>query len=201
MVSTRCTRSADEPAPARLQDRGDRAALDGPRRGDRVLTVLTPRLGKLRVIAKGVRRPRSGIGGGLSPSATCSSCWRSAARSTSSPRSSLEDPHLGLRNDLHSTAAAWYVVELADRFCGGRRLARGVPAPGPGAVRRSMRARRSPRGRRAGGSSSISSTRWASPRADALPGVRRAIEPEGTSSRPRRRRRLPVVRARGARRA
>jgi DNA repair protein RecO (recombination protein O) len=33
--------------------------------------------------------------------------------------SSLEDPHLGLRNDLHSTAAAWYVVELADRFCEG----------------------------------------------------------------------------------
>ena len=32
---------------------------------DRVLTVLTPRLGKLRVIAKGVRRPRSRIGGGL----------------------------------------------------------------------------------------------------------------------------------------
>jgi DNA repair protein RecO (recombination protein O) len=31
----------------------------------------------------------------------------------------LEDPHLGLRNDLHSTAAGWYVVELADRFCEG----------------------------------------------------------------------------------
>ena len=31
----------------------------------------------------------------------------------------LEDPHLGLRNDLHSTAAAWYLVELADRFCEG----------------------------------------------------------------------------------
>ena len=24
-----------------------------------------------------------------------------------------------LRDDLHSTAAAWYVVELADRFCEG----------------------------------------------------------------------------------
>src|SRR5687768_15216428 len=65
---------------------------------DRVLTVLTPRLGKLRVIAKGVRRPRSRIAGGLQP---------------------FSDVHLGLRNDLHSTAAAWYVVELADRFCEG----------------------------------------------------------------------------------
>src|SRR5918996_786767 len=34
---------------------------------DRVLTVLTPRLGKLRVIAKGIRRPRSRLGGGLEP--------------------------------------------------------------------------------------------------------------------------------------
>ena len=51
---------------------------------DRVLTVLTPRLGKLRVIAKGVRRPRSRIGGGArSRSATYSWCWRWVARSTS----------------------------------------------------------------------------------------------------------------------
>jgi DNA repair protein RecO (recombination protein O) len=34
-------------------------------------------------------------------------------------QAALEDPHLGLRDDLHSTAAAWYVVELADRFCEG----------------------------------------------------------------------------------
>jgi DNA repair protein RecO (recombination protein O) len=34
-------------------------------------------------------------------------------------QASLEDPHLGLRDDLYSTAAAWYLVELADRFCEG----------------------------------------------------------------------------------
>jgi len=34
---------------------------------DRVLTVLTPRLGKLRVIGKGIRRTRSRLGGGLEP--------------------------------------------------------------------------------------------------------------------------------------
>ncbi len=51
-------------------------------------------------------------------------------------RDALEDPHLGLRNDLHSTAAAWYLVELADRFCEGaadsheafRLLAQGLSA-------------------------------------------------------------------------
>ena len=43
---------------------------------------------------------------------------------------------MGLRNDLHSTAAAWYLVELADRFCEGaadsheafRLLAQGLSA-------------------------------------------------------------------------
>ena len=86
---------------------------------DRVLTVLTPRLGKLRVIAKGVRRPRSRIGGGLQPFSDVQLVLAVGRTFDVVTSSSLEDPHLGLRNDLHSTAAAWYVVELADRFCEG----------------------------------------------------------------------------------
>jgi len=86
---------------------------------DRVLTVLTPRLGKLRVIAKGVRRTRSRIGGGLQPFSDVQLVLAVGRTFDVVTSSSLEDPHLGLRNDLHSTAAAWYVVELADRFCEG----------------------------------------------------------------------------------
>ncbi|HEY6609241.1 MAG TPA: DNA repair protein RecO [Candidatus Limnocylindria bacterium] len=86
---------------------------------DRVLTVLTPRLGKLRVIAKGVRRPRSRIGGGLQPFSDVQLVLAVGRTFDVVTSASLEDPHLGLRNDLHSTAAAWYVVELADRFCEG----------------------------------------------------------------------------------
>src|SRR5215210_6161298 len=86
---------------------------------DRVLTVLTPRLGKLRVIAKGVRRPRSRMGGGLQPFSDVQLVLAVGRTFDVVTSSSLEDPHLGLRNDLHSTAAAWYVVELADRFCEG----------------------------------------------------------------------------------
>jgi DNA repair protein RecO (recombination protein O) len=86
---------------------------------DRVLTVLTPRLGKLRVIAKGVRRPRSRIGGGLQPFSDVQLVLAVGRTFDVVTSTSLEDPHLGLRNDLHSTAAAWYVVELADRFCEG----------------------------------------------------------------------------------
>src|ERR671919_1417444 len=86
---------------------------------DRVLTVLTPRLGKLRVIAKGVRRPRSRIGGGLQPFSDVQLVLAVGRTFDVVTSTSLEDPHLGLRNDLHSTAAAWYVVELVDRFCEG----------------------------------------------------------------------------------
>jgi DNA repair protein RecO (recombination protein O) len=86
---------------------------------DRVLTVLTPRLGKLRVIAKGIRRPRSRLGGGLEPMSDVQLVLAVGRTWDVVTGIALEDPHLGLRNDLHSTAAAWYVVELADRFCEG----------------------------------------------------------------------------------
>ncbi|MDQ3690113.1 MAG: DNA repair protein RecO [Chloroflexota bacterium] len=86
---------------------------------DRVLTILTPRLGKLRVIAKGVRRTRSRIGGALEPFSDVQLVMAVGRTFDVVTSSSLEDPHLGLRNDLHSTAAAWYAVELTDRFCEG----------------------------------------------------------------------------------
>lgn len=86
---------------------------------DRVLTVLTPRLGKLRVIAKGIRRPRSRLGGGLEPFSDVHLVLAVGRTFDVVTQASLEDPHLGLRDDLHSTAAAWYVVELVDRFCEG----------------------------------------------------------------------------------
>ncbi len=86
---------------------------------DRVLTLLTPRLGKLRVIAKGIRRPRSRLGGGLEPFSDVHLVLAVGRTFDVVTQVALEDPHLGLRNDLHSTAAAWYLVELADRFCEG----------------------------------------------------------------------------------
>ncbi len=86
---------------------------------DRILTVLTPRLGKLRVIAKGIRRPRSRLGGGLEPFSDVHLVLAVGRTFDVVTQTALEDPHLGLRDDLHSTAAAWYLVELTDRFCEG----------------------------------------------------------------------------------
>jgi DNA repair protein RecO (recombination protein O) len=86
---------------------------------DRVLTVLTPRLGKLRVIAKGIRRTRSRLGGGLEPFSDVHLVLAVGRTFDVITQAALENPHLGLRDDLHSTAAAWYLVELVDRFCEG----------------------------------------------------------------------------------
>src|SRR5438552_17243893 len=86
---------------------------------DRVLTVLTPRLGKLRVVAKGIRRPRSRLGGGLEPFSDVQLVLAIGRTFDVVTQISIEDPHLGLRDDLQATAEAWYLVELADRFCEG----------------------------------------------------------------------------------
>lgn len=87
---------------------------------DRVLTVLTPHSGKLRVIAKGIRRTRSRIGGGLEPFNDVHLVMAVGRTFDVVTQTSLQDPHLELRNDLLSTASAWYLVELADRFCEDR---------------------------------------------------------------------------------
>jgi DNA repair protein RecO (recombination protein O) len=118
---------------------------------DRVLTVLTPRLGKLRVVAKGIRRPRSRLGGGLEPFSDVHLVLAVGRTFDVVTQVALEDPHLGLRNDLLSTAAAWYLVELADRFCEGAAdshgafvlLAQGLAAldAAPGEVSRDVVAR------------------------------------------------------------
>jgi DNA repair protein RecO (recombination protein O) len=84
---------------------------------DRVLTILTPHLGKLRIIAKGVRRPRSRLGGGLEPLGHVDLVLAVGRTFDVVTQVQLVDPHLGLRSDLHATAAGWYLAELADRFC------------------------------------------------------------------------------------
>ena len=152
---------------------------------DRVLSVLTPRLGKLRVIAKGVRRPRSRIGGGLQPFSDVQLVLAVGRTFDVVTSSSLEDPHLGLRNDLHSTAAAWYVVELVDRFVEGaadsheafRLLAQALSALG-------CRRRGLARGRRALVRAPPARGDGLPPRADAAASsAARGSSPRGTSSR------------------
>jgi DNA repair protein RecO (recombination protein O) len=69
---------------------------------DRVLTLITPTGGKLKAIAKGVRRPTSRLGGSLEPFDVVTQV-------------SVGHAWLNLRDSLESAATAWYLAELADR--------------------------------------------------------------------------------------
>jgi DNA repair protein RecO (recombination protein O) len=82
---------------------------------DRILTLLTPEHGKVRVIAKGCRRPTSRLGGSLEPLAALRVQLARGRTFDVVTQVSVERPWLRLRDALEPTATAWYLAELADR--------------------------------------------------------------------------------------
>src|SRR4051812_41835250 len=82
---------------------------------DRVLTLLTPHDGKLKAIAKGVRRPRSRLGGTVEPFAELQLVLVRARTFDVVTSASVGHAWLRLRERLESTATAWYLAELAER--------------------------------------------------------------------------------------
>jgi DNA repair protein RecO (recombination protein O) len=82
---------------------------------DRILTLLTPETGKLRAIAKGVRRPRSRIGGSVEPFAELDLVLARGRDLDVITAVDVAHAWLRLRDRLESTATAWYLGELADR--------------------------------------------------------------------------------------
>jgi DNA repair protein RecO (recombination protein O) len=82
---------------------------------DRVLTLLTPHEGKLKAIAKGVRRPKSRLGGALEPFAELHLVLVRARTFDVVTQVSVGHAWLSLRDRLESTATAWYLGELAER--------------------------------------------------------------------------------------
>jgi len=82
---------------------------------DRVLTLMTPGGGKLKAIAKGVRRPTSRLGGSLEPFAELTVALARGRTFDVVTQVSVGHAWLNLRDDLESTATAWYLAELADR--------------------------------------------------------------------------------------
>ncbi|MFI5261892.1 MAG: DNA repair protein RecO [Candidatus Limnocylindrales bacterium] len=82
---------------------------------DRVLTILTPHDGKLRVIARGVRRPTSRLGGTLEPFAELQLQVARARTFDVVTQASVSEAWLNLRDRLESAATAWYLGEMAER--------------------------------------------------------------------------------------
>ena len=83
---------------------------------DRLFTLLTPQLGKLRATARGVRKPASKLGGHLDP-LTRSSLTINRGRNldTIASADTLETFPL-VKEDLDRLARAIYAVELVDAF-------------------------------------------------------------------------------------
>jgi DNA repair protein RecO (recombination protein O) len=82
---------------------------------DRVLTLLTPHDGKIKAIAKGVRRPKSRLGGAVEPFAELHLVMARARTFDVITSASVGHAWLSMRDRLESTATAWYMAELAER--------------------------------------------------------------------------------------
>ena len=82
---------------------------------DRVLTLITPGGGKLKAIAKGIRKPTSRLGGSLEPFAELQLALHRGRTFDVVTEVRVGHAWLRLRDSLESAATAWYLAELADR--------------------------------------------------------------------------------------
>ena len=83
---------------------------------DRILSILTPDRGKVRAVAKGVRRPKSRLGGNLDLTNLIDF---SAARGRDLDvvsEAQVKDHHPAVLSDLSRLSFALYICELADSF-------------------------------------------------------------------------------------
>ncbi|TET87330.1 MAG: DNA repair protein RecO [Dehalococcoidia bacterium] len=83
---------------------------------DSILTLYTPYLGKLRAVAKGVRRPKSRLGGHAELLTHSEMSLVQSQNLDIVTQSQTIESFLPLRDDLWRTSSAIYVVELVDRF-------------------------------------------------------------------------------------
>ncbi len=83
---------------------------------DRLLTLYTPKLGKIRVIAKGVRKPTSRKGGHVELFTHSQLLIAKGRNLDIVTQAETIHPFLPLREDLLRITYAYYAAELVDRF-------------------------------------------------------------------------------------
>jgi len=83
---------------------------------DSILTLYTPHLGKLRAVAKGVRRPKSKLGGHVELLTHSEVMLAKSKNLDIITQSQTIESFLPLHNDLWRTSWAIYIAELVDRF-------------------------------------------------------------------------------------
>ena len=83
---------------------------------DRILSLYTPHLGKMRAVAKGVRRPRSKMAGHLELLTHSQVSLARGRNLDTITGSQTINSFLPLKSDLQLTSQALYAVELIDQF-------------------------------------------------------------------------------------
>lgn len=83
---------------------------------DRILHILSPNRGKLRAVAKGVRRPGSRFGGRLEPYGHVSLQLYEGRSLDTITQVELLEPHEGLRTDWVASACAATMAEACDHL-------------------------------------------------------------------------------------
>ncbi len=83
---------------------------------DRIVTLFSPYLGKIRAVAKGVRRPRSKLGGHLEPLNRGTFLIARGRNLDIISQCQTIDTFLPIRQDLGLASQAFYLAELVDHF-------------------------------------------------------------------------------------
>jgi DNA repair protein RecO (recombination protein O) len=83
---------------------------------DRLLTIFTPWLGKIRVLAKGVRKPTSRKAGHVELFTYSRLLVAKGRNLDIVTQAETIDPFLRVKGELERTSCAYYVAELVDRF-------------------------------------------------------------------------------------
>ncbi len=87
---------------------------------DRILTLYTPNQGKIRAVARGVRRMKSRLGGHVEPLINCSLMLSHGRTLDVVSQGQTIQSFLPIRNDLKLTVQALHLVELTDAFTSER---------------------------------------------------------------------------------
>jgi len=82
----------------------------------KIVTLCTPNYGKLDAVAKGVRRPKSRLGGHLEVLTHTAVMLAQGRNLDTVTQAQTVESFVGLRADLHRLSRALYAAELVDRF-------------------------------------------------------------------------------------
>ena len=93
---------------------------------DRILTLLTRHFGKVKVVAKGIRRPTSRLAGYAEPLSHATYQLARGRELDVLTGAESRSTYRAVREDLDRIAAAWYVAEVADRSTAERSPAAAV---------------------------------------------------------------------------